>query len=166
MPYSLSDLNQMNEAEFVAALGSIFEETPAIARQVWQQRPFPDVKTLHERMVAIVQGADRQVQQALILAHPDLGSRVKMAEDSVKEQAGAGLDRLSAEEYNRFLALNRAYREKFGFPFIIAVRNHTKDSILQAFEQRLHHSPEAEFQQALEEIYQIAWFRLQERAIA
>jgi 2-oxo-4-hydroxy-4-carboxy-5-ureidoimidazoline decarboxylase len=85
---------------------------------------------------------------------------VKMAEASVQEQSGAGLDRLSPDEFERFQQLNQAYRQKFGFPFIVAVRNHTKDSILAEFDRRLHHAPEAERQQALAEIAQITRFRL------
>jgi 2-oxo-4-hydroxy-4-carboxy-5-ureidoimidazoline decarboxylase len=96
----------------------------------------------------------------LVRAHPDLGSKAKMADASVQEQAGAGLDRLTGEEYDRFHTLNQAYKEKFGFPFIIAVKLHTKASILEAFEQRLHHTPEAEIKQALTEITQIARLRL------
>ena len=98
---------------------------------------------------------------ALIQAHPDLGSKAKMAEASVSEQAGAGLDRLSVEEFDRFQSLNQSYREKFSFPFIVAVKKHTKNSILEAFKQRLDNSIETEMQQAVAEICEIARFRLE-----
>jgi 2-oxo-4-hydroxy-4-carboxy-5-ureidoimidazoline decarboxylase len=162
MPYSLSELNQMSQAEFVAALGAVFEDTPAIAQQVWHQRPFKDRIELYQCMVDAVKSASSAEKLELIRAHPDLGSKAKMAIASVQEQAGAGLDRLSPEEYDRFTALNRAYREKFGFPFIIAVKNHTKTSILEDFVHRLENSSTTEIDRALSEIAQIAEFRLLE----
>ncbi len=160
MVYSLTEINQMPQLEFVQALGAIFEDTPAIAVQAWQQRPFPSVDALHQTMVAIVEAMAPAAQLALIQAHPDLGSRLAMAPASVQEQTGVGLTQLTPEEYDRFYTLNQAYRAKFGFPFIIAVRNHTKASILQAFEHRLQQSISTEKTQALQEIYQIARFRL------
>ncbi len=150
----------MSQEEFVAALGAVFEETPAIAQQAWNARPFRDGADLHQKMVRVVNAMSEDEQLALIKAHPDLGSRARMAAASVQEQAGVGLDRLSPEEYQRFQSLNHAYQTKFGFPFIIAVKNHTKASILATFEQRLQNSTEAEKQQALAEISQIARFRL------
>jgi 2-oxo-4-hydroxy-4-carboxy-5-ureidoimidazoline decarboxylase len=158
--YSLDELNQLNQTEFVSVLGGIFEQTPAIAHQVWQQRPFHSLEDLHQRMVAIVQQSSPEAQLALIQAHPDLGTKARMAEASVQEQAGAGLDRLSPAEFDRLQKLNHAYQAKFGFPFIVAVKNHTKASILASFEQRLHQTAEDEKQQALAEIAQIAKFRL------
>jgi 2-oxo-4-hydroxy-4-carboxy-5-ureidoimidazoline decarboxylase len=162
MPYSLSELNRMTQADFVTALGAVFEDTPAIAQQVWHQRPFKDRIELYQCMVDAVKSASSAEKLELIRAHPDLGSKAKMAIASVQEQAGAGLDRLSPEEYDRFTALNRAYREKFGFPFIIAVKNHTKTSILEDFVHRLENSSATEIDRALSEIAQIAEFRLLE----
>lgn len=162
MVYSLDTLNQMNQETFTEALGAIFEHTPAIAQMAWNRRPFGDLADLHQKMVSVVDHLSPEEQLALICAHPDLGSRAKMAETSVQEQAGVGLDRLSPEEYQQFHHLNQNYREKFGFPFIIAVKNHTKTSILDAFAQRLRNDAIAERQQALIEITQIAWFRLQD----
>lgn len=160
MPYSLSKLNQLDQAEFTEALGAIFEDSAWIAEAVWPQRPFSDVAALHRAMVVVVTKSSKSAQLTLIRAHPDLASKAKMAEASVQEQAGIGLDRLSAEEYDRFHHLNEAYKTKFGFPFIIAVKNHTKESILQAFEQRLAHDQLIEQQQAIAEIAAIAGFRL------
>lgn len=160
MSYSLSALNQMSQEEFVAALGAVYEHTPAIAHQAWYQHPFKDVAELHQRMVDQVNAMSQEEQLALIRAHPDLGSRAKMAEASVQEQAGVGLDRLTPPEYERLQALNGLYKEKFGFPFIVAVKHHTKASILEAFNQRLENSVNTEIKQALGEIIQIARFRL------
>jgi 2-oxo-4-hydroxy-4-carboxy-5-ureidoimidazoline decarboxylase len=160
MVYSIAQLNSLDQAAFVAALGAVFEDTPAIADQAWTARPFADAADLHQKMVAVVNAMPVSDQLALIQAHPDLGSRAKMADASVQEQAGAGLDRLSAEDYQQFQVLNQAYKTKFGFPFIIAVKNHTKTDILQAFEQRLQNTGDRERQQALTEIFQIAQFRI------
>ncbi len=150
----------MSQSDFVAALGAVFEETPAIAEKAWDQRPFGDQDDLHRQMVRVVNGLSQAEQRSLIQAHPDLGSKAKMADASVAEQAGIGLDRLTASEYDRFHQLNQAYKTQFGFPFIVAVKNHTKASILQAFEQRLKNDADAERQQALAEIIEIARFRL------
>lgn len=161
--YSLSALNQMTQEEFIAALGAIFEASPWVAKQAWLKRPFQDIQSLYQTMVDEVKNSNSQQQLALICVHPDLGSQAKMAEASVKEQAGVGLDRLTPSEYEQFHRLNKNYKAKFGFPFIIAVKNHTKASILAAFEQRLNHSIETEKITALEEIYKIAQFRLHEK---
>ncbi len=161
MQYSLVELNQMSQDTFTEALAAIFEDTPAVARRTWDDRPFTNIPDLHAKMVTVVNSTTQEEKLALIQAHPDLGSKAKMAEASVNEQAGAGLDRLSVAEFDRFQFLNREYRQKFSFPFIVAVKNHTKTSILQAFERRLDNSPEAEMQQALAEIYEIARFRLE-----
>jgi len=160
MPYSIEQLNQLSQAEFVKVLGGVFENTPAIARDVWHQRPFQDIDDLHQKMIEIVKRWESEDQLDLIRAHPDLGSRVKMADSSIREQASAGLNRLTMDEYDRLVHLNRLYQEKFGFPFVMAVRNHTKISILKTFEQRLKNSVEQEHAQAIAEIAQISHSRL------
>ena len=160
LPYLIAELNQMSQPDFVAALGAVFEDTPAIAQKVWEQRPFTDQDDLHQKMVMIVNGLSQAEQLSLIRSHPDLGSKAKMADASVEEQLEVGLDRLTSDECDRFHQLNQAYKSQFGFPFIIAVKNHTKATILQAFEQRLKNAVDTEQQQALSEIIQIAYFRL------
>jgi 2-oxo-4-hydroxy-4-carboxy-5-ureidoimidazoline decarboxylase len=160
MIYSISELNQMSRDTFTVTLGAIFEDTPTIAHQAWNDRPFEDASDLHQKMVHIVQHMSRTEQMALIKAHPDLGSKARMAEASVQEQAGAGLDQLTPEEYDRIQALNQSYKDKFGFPFITTVRTQTKASIFAAFDRRLQNTVEAETQQALAEISQIAQLRL------
>jgi 2-oxo-4-hydroxy-4-carboxy-5-ureidoimidazoline decarboxylase len=160
MTYTISELNQMSQSAFVETFGAVFEHTSAIATQAWTNRPFTDVNDLHQKMVDVVKNMTSDKQLALICAHPDLGSKLKMAEASINEQAGVGLDRLSPEEYERFELLNQSYKDKFGFPFIVAVKNHTKDSILDAFECRLQNTLDAEKQRALDEIAEIAKFRL------
>ncbi|MBD2234658.1 2-oxo-4-hydroxy-4-carboxy-5-ureidoimidazoline decarboxylase [Phormidium tenue] len=161
MPYTLDQLNAMAEADFVAAIGPAFEDTPAIAAQVWAQRPFTSVADLHQRMVKVAQALSTADKLALIKAHPDLGARVTMAEASVAEQSKAGLNTLSAEEYELFQRLNLGYKNKFGFPFILAVAGHTKTSILANFSQRLRNSTDEEIATALLEIETIARSRLE-----
>lgn len=160
MPHSLSALNQMSQDDFTNALGPVFEATPSIAAQAWQSRPFESIDSLHQAMADQVRSLSPEAQLALICAHPDLGSRTKMAEASVQEQASAGLDALPPATYERFQRLNQAYRDRFGFPFIIAVAHHTPQSILDAFERRLQNSLPEEQQQALQEILKIAHTRL------
>jgi len=108
-----------------------------------------------------VEHATREEQLALLRAHPDLGARARMSEASLGEQSGAGLDRLTPKEYDHLRALNEAYRHKFGFPFLFAVKGATKHDILVALEQRSHAAPEQEFLEALKQVYRIAWFRLE-----
>ena len=161
-PRTLAELNSLDRAAFVDALGWVFEGSPWVAERAWPARPFASVAALHAAMVQAVEQADPEAHLALIRAHPDLGTRARLSDPSAAEQAGAGLDRLSPEEYARFHDLNARYRERFGFPFIIAVRNHPKASILAEFARRLGHSEADEQATALGEIATIARFRLAE----
>jgi 2-oxo-4-hydroxy-4-carboxy-5-ureidoimidazoline decarboxylase len=143
--------------QFVEALGWIFEESPWVAERAWASGPFADIDALHRAMADVVAAATREEQLALLRAHPDLGTRARVSEASREEQAGAGVDRLTPEEVDRLAA----YRERFGFPFLFAVRSGTKQDMLRGLDERLHHSPEAEFQEALRQVYRIARFRLE-----
>ncbi|WP_235852143.1 2-oxo-4-hydroxy-4-carboxy-5-ureidoimidazoline decarboxylase [Niallia nealsonii] len=160
--YSLAEVNKMEQLEFIEKIGWVFEDTPWVAEKAFSSKPFASLKNLYQTMVNKVEEADEKAQLALINAHPDLGSRIKMTESSVKEQKGAGLDSLTEEEFASFSLLNKQYLEKFGFPFILAVKGHTKETIYQAMEQRVDHQKEQEFQTALLEIYKIVGFRLEE----
>lgn len=143
-------------------LGAVFEETPAVAEQTWAQRPFESVADLHEQMVRVVQQMPAGEQLALIQAHPELGATAKMAAASVAEQAGAGLGELNEGARDRLKQLNADYRDKFGFPFVMAVKGQGKQEILAAFEARLRHGQEEEQARSLTEISKIARFRLEE----
>jgi len=158
-------LSALPEAEFVTTLGGIFEGSPWIARKIYEKRPFGSLDELHCAMCDAVAGAGVEAQLELIRAHPDLAGKAALAGEltaaSSREQAGAGLGSLSEDEYGRFHSLNGRYRACFGFPFILAVRGHSKTSILEAFEARLPNTPEAERVQSLSEIYRIARFRLE-----
>ena len=158
---SIEELNDLNRAEFVELLGKIFEETPAIAERVWRDRPFQSITDLHQKMTAIVSQMTQDEQLALIRAHPELGSRATMAEASVQEQAGAGLGQLTAAERQQIEDLNRAYRRKFEFPFVMAIKGYGKAEILTAFEARLENDKEVEKARSLLEISKIARLRLE-----
>ena len=147
----------MDRESFVEAFGWIFEESPWVAERAWELRPFVDIDALHQAMVGQVAAATHEEQLALLLAHPDLGTRARVSDASREEQAGAGMDALTAEEIGRLAA----YRQRFGFPFLFAVKSGTKQDILRALEERFHNSPEAEFQEALRQVYRIARFRLE-----
>ncbi|MFC4766731.1 2-oxo-4-hydroxy-4-carboxy-5-ureidoimidazoline decarboxylase [Effusibacillus consociatus] len=162
MKLTVEDLNRLTLPEFVERVGWVFEHSPWVAKRAWVDRPFSSVDILHQTMVGVVEKADCQDQLSLIRAHPDLGTRVKMSSVSQREQSGAGLDQLSQEEYEDFLELNRSYMQKFGFPFIMAVRGQTKETIKFALQERLSHSKEDESAHALQEIYKISRFRLED----
>jgi OHCU decarboxylase len=151
---------------FVARYGTLFEHSPWIADAAWEQGPFDSPEALHAAMVAVVAAAPRDAQLALIRAHPDLAGRAAIAgeltADSTREQASAGLDRLTPEEYADFTAVNAAYRERFGFPFVICAREHDKTSILAAARERLGHDVDEEVEVALGEIAKIARLRLED----
>jgi OHCU decarboxylase len=162
---SIEEVNGLGKGEFVARFGPLYEHSPWVAEEAWHERPFAGLDGLHEAMVRAVSAAPEGRKMELIRAHPDLAGKAAMAgeltPESSGEQASAGLDRLSPEEYERFTGMNEAYREKFGMPMIVAVREHnSKESILADAEARLEHSPPEEVETALAEISKIARFRL------
>ncbi len=161
---TIPEVNALDRDGFVALLGGIFEHSPWVAEGAWEKLPFGNVDDLHRAMVAVAGAAPEDARLALLRAHPDLAGKLArggaLTAASTAEQASAGLDRLSDEEYERFTALNDAYKARFGFPFIIAVRENTKATILEAFERRLGHDRPAEFAAALAEVAKIARFRL------
>ena len=160
----LAEINQSTQAEFVAALGAIFEHSPWIAAETWPARPFASVEALHAALCATVERAPLDRKLALIRAHPDLAGKAAIAgeltAESSREQRAAGLGALSPDEFARFTQLNAAYRERFGFPFVICAREHTKGSILESFAERLGHTDAQETETALAEIAKIAQLRL------
>ncbi len=158
---TIPELNTCNRDQFVAALGWIFEDSPWVAERAWDQRPFSSIRQLHAAMVAAVDSATRDEQLTLLRAHPDLGTRARMSDASSGEQAGVGLDRLTAANFERLQRLNGAYREKFGYPFLFAVTGSTTQQILAALEDRVSKSPEEEFVEALRQVARIAEVRLQ-----
>ena len=161
---SIADLNACTKADFVAALGNIFEHSPWIAEQAASMRPFAGVQRLFDAMKVAVDHAAPELRLALIKGHPDLANKTQRAAgltaESTAEQGSVGLDRLSDEEYQAFERVNNAYRTKFGFPYIVCVRRHSKDSILRDFERRLPNDSATETKTSVAEICRIAALRL------
>jgi OHCU decarboxylase len=149
---------------FVARFGGVFEGSPWIAQRAFERGPFATAGALHRAMVAVVDEAPREARLALIRAHPDLAGKAAIAgaltPESTREQAAAGLDRLTPEQHAEILRLTAAYRERFGFPFVVCAREHTADSIIASAQERLAHDPGAEERTALAEIAKIAALRL------
>ncbi|PLS81257.1 MAG: OHCU decarboxylase [Chloroflexi bacterium] len=160
----IEQINTFDQTTFVRHLGFVFEKTPWIAAEAWRARPFRSTADLHRALCAVLEAASEEQKIALIRAHPDLAGKAAIAGDltaeSTREQASAALNRLSPDEFATFTRLNDAYRSKFGFPFVICVREHTKASILAAFVDRLEHARAAEVETAVGEIAKIARLRL------
>jgi 2-oxo-4-hydroxy-4-carboxy-5-ureidoimidazoline decarboxylase len=161
MPYTLAQINALPKGGFVEAVGWIFEHSPWVVERAADSRPFGSVAEMAERMNEHVIAARHEEKLALLRAHPDLGTRARIGESSASEQAGVGLDRLTPEEYGRLSELNTAYKEKFGFPFLFAVKGSDKSAILRALESRLASSHDAEFEEALRQVHRIARLRLE-----
>jgi len=163
---SLPELNALSRDEFTRIIGPVFEHSPWISEAACSKQPFSSLEELHDVLCGIVRASGEEKQIALICAHPDLVGRAALAgtltAPSKAEQAGAGLDRLTPGEIAEFQRFNRAYREKFGFPFVICARINKKEAILAAFPVRLTHDRQEEVNAALAEIYKIAYFRLQD----
>ena len=161
---SLASLNQFNRAQFVESLGSIFEHSPWVADMVYNDRPFDSSTELHKAMITAVKKAPEFQRMALICSHPELAGKEAaegtLTSDSREEQSRAGLDQCSAEELLQLQSLNRAYREKFEFPFVIAVTGLDKTQIIAALESRLKNSASVEFDTSIDEIGKIGMIRL------
>ena len=159
----------LDKAAFVALHGRVYEHSPWIAEKAWSaglSKAHDSVEGLHHTLAEIVDAASRDKQLALLNAHPDLAGRLAMrgelTAESTSEQASAGLDKCTPDEFRRFTELNEAYKRKFAHPFIMAVKGKTRVEILRAFEQRVHNDPDTEFRTALNEVHKIALLRLRD----
>jgi 2-oxo-4-hydroxy-4-carboxy-5-ureidoimidazoline decarboxylase len=166
----LEELNACTQGDFVAALANIFEYSPWVAEGAFAARPFAGVNALFAAMKTAVERAPDELRLSLIKSHPDLADKTRRAAgltaESTAEQNSVGLDRLSDAEYEAFERVNNAYRSKFGFPYIVCVRRHTRDSILADFERRLPNDAATETKTSIEEICRIAALRLDQLVIA
>jgi 2-oxo-4-hydroxy-4-carboxy-5-ureidoimidazoline decarboxylase len=161
----IAELNALDRDSFVNALGWVFEDSPWVAARAWACRPFSNVENLHSAMTAEVEKASEEEQLALLRSHPDLGTRARVGTASAAEQAGAGLDSLTEEEFEQLHRLNSVYKTRFGFPFLLAVKGSTKIDILRSLEQRVGHSRDIEYREALRQVYRIAEFRLRDTIV-
>jgi OHCU decarboxylase len=161
---TLWELNRISTSAFATALGDIFEHSPWVAERASTARPFGSIAALHAAMLDVVDAAPREMRLALIRAHPELAGKAairgELTADSTMEQSGAGLSQCTADELARLTALNAAYRAKFGFPFILAVKGYDRTGILREFERRIERDVDIEFDEALEQIARITRFRL------
>lgn len=158
----------LSRAAFIQAFADIYEHSPWVAERAYDLGPnceLDDIDNLHARMSRVLLQASSDEQLALINAHPDLAGKAavrgELTQASTDEQAGAGIHQCTPDEFQRFNELNQAYKARFGFPFIMAVKGSDRHRILAAFETRIHNTPQAEFACALAEINKIALFRLQ-----
>ena len=159
----------LDRTQFVTLYGRVYEHSPWIAESAWTLGLKPEhdtVEGLHGALLEIVEAAPHERQLALLCAHPDLAGRLAVrgeltAESSV-EQASAGLDKCTPDEFQRFTALNTAYRDKFPFPFIMAVKGKSRGEILAAFDHRIRNAEAVEFRTALSEVHKIALLRLRD----
>jgi 2-oxo-4-hydroxy-4-carboxy-5-ureidoimidazoline decarboxylase len=160
----MAAINGMDHSAFVQKFGGIFEKSPWVADKAWDKRPFASIDAMHAAMVGIVKDAPLPSQLALLQSHPDLAGKEAqgggMTASSVSEQASAGLNALSKEEMAQIAEYNTAYKAKFGFPFIIAVRMHTKEGIFFDFARRLHNDTQTEYSNDLQNVYAITRLRL------
>lgn len=160
---SIADVNAMSPRAFIEAFGDVAEHSPWVAREADASRPFASREALVKRFETAIRAANRDAQLALLRAHPDLATRAKLTDDSTKEQAGAGLNTLTSEEFARFTDLNDRYKQRFGFPFIFAVKGATKHMILDSFTARVGNDAEVEFETALQQVCRIFRFRIEDR---
>ena len=165
----IAEVDALDAGAFVARFGDVAEHSPWVAEAAAAMRPFGTREAMIAAFAAAVEAAPEAARLALIRAHPDLAGRAAiagdLAEDSRREQAGAGLDRLSAAEFARFTDLNERYRARFGFPFVFAVKGAGKEMILAAFAERVGNAPADEFRTALAQIARIFRFRIEDRVL-
>ena len=158
----LEELNGLSREEFTITLAPTFEHSPWVAARTAGQRPFQSIADLHAVLCQTVDKASAGENLALIRAHPDLAGDADLTRESKSEQASAGLDRAANTEVEQLQENNRQYRARFGFPFVICVRENKKEEIERAFPIRLQNSREQEIETALQEIYKIANLRLRD----
>ena len=160
----INKINKLPKSEFIKVFANIFENTRWIAEELYNQKPFDNFEALSSKMLNIFETATKEKQLKILNAHPDLANKTKISlltPDSLKEQTSAGLDQCTEEEFSEFKKLNDTYK-KFGFPFILAVKEKTKIEILNNFRKRVFSDPEIEFDEAVKQVKQIANLRLKE----
>lgn len=163
---TLAEINRLEPAAFVALLGAVFEHSPWVAERAWRERPFRSLDHLHAAMTGAVARASREEQLALVRAHPELAGREagegSLTEASSGEQGRLGFTSLTPSEMERMRRINQAYREKLGFPCIVALRLHaTRGSVMEEMEKRIHNTAETELATALGQIGHITRGRLE-----
>ena len=160
----INKINKLPESEFIKVFANIFENARWIAEELYKQKPFVDFNELSAKMMNIFEMSSKEKKLKILNDHPDLGNKTKISSltpDSLKEQKNAGLDQCTKEEFNEFKKLNDAYK-KFGFPFIMSVKNKNKIEILNNFRARVNSEDKIEFEEAVRQVKKIATLRLEE----
>ena len=160
----INKINKLSQSEFIKVFANIFENSSWIAIELYGQKPFNNFEDLCSKMLDIFENAAKENQLIILRAHPDLADKIKISSltpNSRKEQSNAGLDQCTKKEFNEFKKLNETYK-KFGFPFILAIKEKTKIEILDNFRKRISSDPKIEFKEAVKQVKQIASFRLKE----
>ena len=161
----INKINNLSQGKFIGVFGNVFENASWIAEKLYTQKPFRNFKDLYEKMLNIFELADKKNKLMILNSHPDLADKTKiglLTTDSNKEQNTAGLDQCSEEEFEKFKNLNQKYKEKFGFPFIYAVKDKSKIKILNNFKERVAYDINVEFIEAVKQVKKIAGFRINE----
>ena len=157
-----TDLNYLNKDKFISLFGVIFEKTQWIAEKLLEHKPFKDKDDLVNKMIHIYETSQKNDILNILKAHPKLAIEKNLTEHSSKEQSSANLKNCNKEEYDEFKKLNDEYENKFGFPFIIAVKGKDKIEILNNFRQRINNDVELEFKESKNQVKKIALLRLNE----
>ncbi|WP_078552495.1 2-oxo-4-hydroxy-4-carboxy-5-ureidoimidazoline decarboxylase [Bacillus alkalicellulosilyticus] len=160
MLFTMDEVNKLSDKEFIEKIGIVFENSPWVSEQAIHYRPFSTVDEMYRMMIQIVTDSELTLQLSLLRAHPDLGTRMVISDASKAEQRNAGLQFLTEVEYNAFATLNQRYVQRFGFPFILAVRGHDKYSIKEHMEQRMNNESDEEIKTAIQEVCKIVQFRI------
>ena len=159
----INKINNLSESKFIEVFANVFENARWIAEKLYKEKPFKDFNELSTKMMDIFEISTREKKLKILNDHPDLGNKAKigsLTSDSLKEQKNSGLDQCTKEEYNEFKKLNDAYK-KFGFPFILAVKDKNKIEILNNFRKRVNSEKEIEFEEAIKQVKKIASLRLE-----
>ena len=159
---SLDKVNNLNKSDFISLFGNVFEKTEWIAKKVYEDNPFSDFQEFFSKMIEVYENSSKENHLKILNAHPELAIEKRLTDKSRKEQTGANLNNCSHEEYEEFKKLNLEYNNKFGFPFIIAVKGKNKNKILNNFRQRILNDMDSEFEEAKKQVKKIATFRINE----
>ena len=159
---SVDKVNNLRKSDFISIFGNVFEKTQWIAEKAYNSKPYKNLEELFSKMMEIFENSKKEKHLEILNAHPDLAIEKKLTEDSKNEQKNASLNQCTDEEFVEFRKLNNEYKKKFGFPFIIAVKEKNKEEILNNFRQRLTNNINLEFEEAKKQVKKIASFRLSE----
>ena len=159
---SIDTFNKLNKSEFLSTFGNVFERTEWIAEKCYDSKPYNNVQELVNKMMEVFENSIKEKHLEILNSHPDLAVKKKLTKESENEQANANLNQCTNEEFEEFNKLNKKYKKKFGFPFIIAVKGKNKNEILNIFRQRITNNINLEFEEAKKQVKKIATFRLSE----